>query len=184
LRENGKVEFLLPDTQAKPWHNSRQTRLKMHAKTKSRFVRRLAMGCGGLGAVLLSLTAWAKPEFHPGETWSDINGDPIQAHGGGVLVHSNVYYWYGEDRTPGGRGAVACYSSTNLYNWKREGVALSREALPQIDGRPTFVERPKVLFNPRTGKFVMWMHLEQRGYRFSRAGIAVSDKPAGPFTFL
>jgi hypothetical protein len=156
----------------------------MRLKTKSRFVRRLAMGCGWLGAGLLCLTAWAKPEFHPGEAWSDINGDPIQAHGGGILVHSNVYYWYGEDRTPGGHGAVACYSSTNLYGWKREGVVLPREALPQIDGRPTFVERPKVLFNPHTGKFVMWMHLEQRGYHFARAGIAISDKPAGPFTFL
>jgi len=79
---------------------------------------------------------------------------------------------------------VACYSSTNLYDWKREGVALSRETLPQIDGRPTFVERPKVLFNPRTGKFVMWMHLEQPGYHYARAGIATSDQPAGPFTFL
>jgi hypothetical protein len=156
----------------------------MRAKIKSRFIRRLAMNCGWLGVVLLSLTAWAKPEFHPGKVWLDTNGDPIQAHGGGILVHSNVYYWYGEDRTPGGHGAVACYSSTNLYDWKREGVALSRETLPQIDGRPTFVERPKVLFNPRTGKFVMWMHLEQPGYHYARAGIATSDQPAGPFTFL
>jgi len=146
--------------------------------------RRLVRPGFCLWAGMLCLTVWAGPEFRPGEAWLDANGAPIQAHGGGVLVHSNVYYWYGEDRTPGGHGTVACYSSTNLYDWKREGVALAREALPQIDGRPTFVERPKVLFNPRTGKFVMWMHLEQRGYRFSRAGIAISDQPAGPFTFL
>jgi hypothetical protein len=145
---------------------------------------RLAASLAWSGAVLLCISAGAKPEFRPGETWLDTNGDPIQAHGGGILVHSNAYYWYGEDRTPGEHGAVACYSSTNLYDWKREGVALAREALPQNDGRPAFVERPKVLFNPRTGKFVMWMHLEQRGYRFSRAGIAVSDRPAGPFAFL
>ena len=133
---------------------------------------------------MLCQVALAKPEFRPGEAWSDINGDLIQAHGGGILVRSNVYYWYGEDRTPGGQGAVACYSSTNLYDWKRERVALSRESLPLIDGRPTFVERPKVLFNPHTGKFVMWMHLEQRGYHFARAGIATSDQPSGTFTFL
>ena len=30
----------------------------------------------------------------------------------------------------------------------------------------------------------MWMHLDQDGYRFSRAGIATSDTPAGPFTFI
>ena len=30
----------------------------------------------------------------------------------------------------------------------------------------------------------MWMHLEQGGYRYSRAGIAIAENPAGPFTFL
>jgi len=137
-----------------------------------------------LGIVALHSTVWAKPHFQPGEVWLDTDGEPIQAHGGGILVRSNLYYWYGEDRTPGDRGAVACYSSTNLYEWKRERVVLSRDALPRVDGRATFVERPKVIFNPRTGKCVMWMHLEQRGYRFARAGIATSDSPTGPFTFL
>jgi len=125
----------------------------------------------------------ARAEFRPGEVWPDADGNPIQAHGGGVLVRSNVYYWYGEDRTPGGRGAVACYSSTNLSDWKREGVALSRDALPSVDGRSTFAERPKVIFNPRTGKYVMWVHLEQRGYHLASAGIATSSQAAGPFAF-
>jgi hypothetical protein len=170
--------FRRPDT-LKGGHPTRLFRQAL-----SKFVRCLAPARGWLGAALLCLNAWAGPEFRPGEVWLDTSGDPIQAHGGGILVHSNVYYWYGEDRTPGGSGAVACYSSTNLCDWKREGVALSRAALPRNDGRPAFVERPKVLFNPHTGKFVMWMHLEQRGYHFARAGIAISDQPAGPFTFL
>jgi beta-xylosidase len=136
----------------------------------------------GFGLLILSYATVAA-EFRPGEIWLDADGAPIQAHGGGVLVHSNKYYWYGEDRTPGRSGSVACYSSTNLYDWKREGVVLARTALPRIDGQGTFVERPKVIFNPRTKKFVMWMHLEQRGYRFSRAGIAVGDSPTGSFTF-
>jgi hypothetical protein len=133
---------------------------------------------------MLGLTVLARPEFRPGEAWLDSSGASIQAHGGGLLVYSNVYYWYGEDRTPGGNGVVSGYSSTNLFDWKREGAVLSREDLPQVNDRPTFVERPKVLFNPRTGKFVMWMHLEQPGYQYARAGIAVSDHPTGPFTFL
>ena len=99
-------------------------------------------------------------------------------------MRGSSYYWYGEDRTPEGPGAVACYSSTNLYDWKCEGVVLSKEALPRINDRRTFVERPKVIFNARTGKHVMWMHLEQWGYRLSRAGTALSDRPTGPFTFL
>ena len=82
-------------------------------------------------------------EFLPGQVWLDVEGKPIQAHGVGILVLSNKYYWYGEDRTFMGRGAVACYSSTNLYDWKSEGLALTREALPQAGGGRTFVEGRK-----------------------------------------
>lgn len=128
--------------------------------------------------------ARADSDFRPGEVWRDSDGNPIQAHGGGILVVGNVYYWYGEDRTPGIESAVACYSSTNLLDWKREGVALWRRDLPRVNGHRPFVERPKVIYNPRTTKFVMWMHLDQGRYLFSRAGIAVSDHPAGPFTFI
>lgn len=139
-----------------------------------------------LALVLLSTTALANDAFVPGEIWRDTDGNPIQAHGGGVLLHSNAYYWHGEDRTSGGRGAVACYSSTNLYDWKREGVALSRDVLPRSSTSRRgglFVERPKVIFNPATKKFVLWMHLEQGRYTYARAGVATSDTPAGPFTF-
>lgn len=136
----------------------------------------------------LSLIANAQPgataQFRPGEVWRDAAGNPIQAHSAGILVRSNVYYWHGEDRTPGQRGGVACYSSTNLFEWKREGVALAPESLPRVNDLRTFVERPKVIFNARTSQYVMWMHLEQGRYHFASAGIATSDKPAGPFTFL
>jgi hypothetical protein len=71
-----------------------------------------------------------------------------------------------------------------LSDWKREGVALWETNLPAIQYRQIFVERPKVIFNPRTKKFVMWMHAEQKRYHLARAGIAVSDTPVGPFTFL
>jgi Glycosyl hydrolases family 43 len=147
--------------------------------TRSRFVGSLVL------FLLVSLgSLCAAGEFRPGDPWLDTSGNLIQAHGGGILVHSNVFYWYGEDRTPGGSGAVACYSSTNLYDWKREGIALARAQLPRVDERRTFVERPKVVFNSHTGKFVMWAHMEQSGYKFSRAGIALSEQAAGPFAFL
>ncbi|MGE5568393.1 MAG: glycoside hydrolase family 43 protein [Rhodospirillales bacterium] len=43
---------------------------------------------------------------------------------------------------------------------------------------------PKVLFNARTGKYVMWMHLDADKYTVSEAGVAVADKPQGPFRFV
>lgn len=146
--------------------------------------RRARLRLSVLSALLAGSVSLASPQFQPGQVWSDTAGQPIQAHGGGILRHQGVYYWYGEDRTPGGTGAVSCYASTNLYDWTREGIALDRSALPRGEGQRTFVERPKVLFNQQTGKYVMWMHLEQRGYHYARAGIATSLTPAGPFTFL
>jgi hypothetical protein len=35
-------------------------------------------------------------QFKPGEIWTDTSGNPINAHGGGILYHNKVYYWYGE----------------------------------------------------------------------------------------
>ncbi len=126
----------------------------------------------------------ARKSFFPGQVWLDTDGKSIQAHGGGVIIRGDTYYWYGEDRTPGGKTGVSCYSSTDLYNWKHEGVALPHDALPSDIREASFIERPKVIYNPKTGKYVMWMHLEQRGYHYAQAGIAVSDTPAGPFVFV
>jgi hypothetical protein len=122
--------------------------------------------------------------FTPGEVWLDTSGQSIQAHGGGIIARGDTYYWYGEDRTSRSRTDVSCYSSTDLLNWKHEGVAFPHDALPEDIRATTFIERPKAIFNAKTGKYVMWMHLEQRGYHFAQAGIAVSDQPAGPFTFV
>jgi len=68
-----------------------------------------------------------------GEVWLDTEGVPIQAHGGGIMYDENTktYYWYGEDKTESNMGAgyvpmtgVHAYSSTDLYNWKNEGIVL------------------------------------------------------------
>ena len=139
---------------------------------------------GGLLGINATDVAAPPRTFTPGEAWLDTEGNPIDAHGGGVLQYDGVYYWYGEDRGQPPRGAVACYSSTNLLDWKRIGGVLLPGSLPQVNGSRTFVERPKVVFNPGTKKFVMWVHLEQGGYRFSRAGIAISDTPTNTFALL
>lgn len=36
--------------------------------------------------------------YYPGRVWLDTEGNPIQAHGGGILYdeRSKTYYWYGE----------------------------------------------------------------------------------------
>jgi hypothetical protein len=46
------------------------------------------------------------------------------------------------------------------------------------------LERPKVIYNYRTKEFVMWMHVDSADYRYARAGVAISEKPAGPYKYL
>lgn len=125
-----------------------------------------------------------------GKVWRDTDGNAINAHGGGILYHEGKYYWYGEHRPTGGfvtEKGVNCYSSTDLLNWKEEGIALavSQEAGSDIE-QGCIMERPKVIYNKLTGKFVMWLHLELKGqgYGAARTAVAVSDSPVGAYRFI
>ncbi|TAN35785.1 MAG: glycosyl hydrolase family 43 [Verrucomicrobia bacterium] len=140
-------------------------------------------------------------EFKPGQIWTDTDGVPINAHGGGTLFHNQMYYWYGEiktgktwtpecNRSWGGTRVesvgISCYSSKDLLNWKNEGTVL-----PAVQDNPQHelhkrkvLERPKVLFNQTTRKFVMWMHVDSEDYQLAHAGVAISDSPIGPFRYV
>lgn len=122
--------------------------------------------------------------------WKDIEGKEIQAHGGCILLHEGVYYWYGENKdtqTTSGRVdflGFSCYSSKNLTDWKFESVAFDPVGQEREELSAEAVgERPKVLYNTKTGKFVMWFHLDNKTYSFAKIGIAVSDSPVGPFIY-
>jgi len=131
--------------------------------------------------------------FQPGELWKDNKDVHINAHGGGILYHNKTYYWFGEHKIagPGGNSAqvgVHCYSSKDLYNWKDEGIAFSVDTTNKASDitKGCVIERPKVLFNPKTGKYVMWFHLELKGkgYSAARAAVAISDKVTGPYLYM
>ena len=121
-----------------------------------------------------------------GSKWTDTNGKRIQAHGGGILMRDDTYYWYGEDKTLGNynKTGVSCYSSKDLLTWKHEGVVLPKEKLPIEFQDKGVCERPKVIYSPATKKYVMWMHLDTANYSAATAGIAVADSPGGPFEYL
>ncbi|TFF38543.1 glycoside hydrolase family 43 protein [Mucilaginibacter psychrotolerans] len=131
-------------------------------------------------------------KFTPIAQWYDDKGVAINAHGGGILFKDNVYYWFGEHKVAGSAGntslvGVHCYSSTNLYNWKDEGIALPMSDDEQSDiVKGCVLERPKVIYNAKTKKYVMWFHLELKGkgYSAARTGLAVSDKPTGPYQYI
>ncbi|MCZ4222173.1 glycoside hydrolase family 43 protein [Pedobacter rhodius] len=131
-------------------------------------------------------------DFTPGKIWKDNNGIHINAHGGGIVYSKGLYYWFGEHKIEGEKGNTAqlgvhCYSSKDLYNWKDEGIALSvSEDLKSDIAKGCILERPKVVYNKKTKKFVMWFHLELlgKGYAAARAGVAIADKATGPYTFI
>ena len=84
------------------------------------------------------------------EWWKDVNNEYINAHGGGVLFHNGLYYWFGEHRPENGfttEVGVNCYASSDLQNWTHKGVALAVSEEPGSDiERGCIMERPKVIY--------------------------------------
>jgi hypothetical protein len=126
----------------------------------------------------------------PAAIWPDDRGHHIQAHGGGILKLGDTFYWFGEDRggevTPAKplERKVACYASKDLINWEfRNQVIRTGPPEPGI-GSPFVFERPKVFYNAKTGKFVMYVHLDDRLYKLARVAVYVSDTVDGDYTYL
>ena len=143
-------------------------------------------------ALLSTGTEAKNTSIKPGSIWPDNKGIQINAHGGGILELNGTYYWYGEHKIEGDAGnyaqvGVHCYSSKDLVNWKDRGIALA------VDNDSTsllvkgcIIERPKVIYNKKTKKFVMWFHheLKGQGYNAALTGLAISDKATGPFKYI
>ena len=118
---------------------------------------------------------------------------------------------------------IHMYSSKDLYNWKDEGVVLkTMDNEEQFDTDPYFkslygdltdqekkdiyvdlwagdsdkgcvMERPKMLYNEKTGKYVIWFHADgtspyasdsSSNYAKAKAGIAISDNVNGPYKLV
>ncbi len=182
--ENGKWATLTvrPDgTVDRPDHGQPQRyRIAGKAEPPEILVQKL-LGTGEL-----------RHQFVNDRPWPDDKGVHINAHGGGILYHEGVYYWFGEHKVGGSIGNTAqvgvhCYRSTDLYNWTDAGIALavSQEPASEIV-KGCIIERPKVIYNAATKTFVMWFHLElkDQGYSAARVGVAVSQSPEGPYRYL
>lgn len=163
LQENGLVGYVQPIGERADQHRN---------------VCPATTGDFGVGAFLLAASEMvkyvsAKSSFSPGAIWRDDQVNHINAHGGGILYHEGTYYWYGEHRPQHGfitEEGVTCYSSKDLYNWKYEGVVMpvsGNEESPIVKG--CIIERPKVIYNEATKKFVMYFHLELKGQGYAAA---------------
>lgn len=131
--------------------------------------------------------------FRPGQIWLDTEGRRIQTHGGSVMYIDGIYYWYGEnkERTTGDspiwHWGVRCYTSRDLYNWEDKGIIIPPE--PENPDSPlhpyAHMDRPHILYNRDTRKYVCWLKImghREREDRVQRETILTADHILGPYT--
>jgi hypothetical protein len=119
-----------------------------------------------------------------GTQFTDTSGAIVHAHGGGVLQVGSYYYWFGENRNANNTfKAVSAYRSTDLRTWEFRGNVLTPSSASELS--VANIERPKVIYNAATGKYVMWMHKENgTDYGEARAAVATSSTVDGAYTYL
>ncbi|MFF1874077.1 RICIN domain-containing protein [Streptomyces sp. CB03911] len=115
--------------------------------------------------------------------FTDPSGNPVHAHGGGVVKVDQYYYWFGEDRNADNTFRyVSVYRSTDLKTWEFRNHALTQATDPELGSAN--IERPKVMYNAATHQFVMWMHKENSAdYGEARAAVAVSGTVDGDYSY-
>lgn len=118
-----------------------------------------------------------------GTQFTDTAGNPLHAHGGGVLKVDGWYYWFGENRNTNSTFRyVSVYRSQDLANWEFRNHVLTQATDPELASAN--IERPKVIYNPATKQFVMWMHKElASGYGQARAAVATSSTVDGDYSY-
>ena len=121
-----------------------------------------------------------------GDGATDLNGNHNADAGS-----SGTYYWYGEHSFKAGAahelGGIACASTDDLVTWRNEGIMLHYANITDMvygTKGPFVVERPKVIYNAKTSKYVMWLNIDNEERTLGLAGVAISDYANGPFDFL
>ncbi len=134
--------------------------------------------------------------------WYDTDGKIINASDGGIIYADGKYHWYGMAFRPlpfvsgpnGGQMTdvgVVMYESSDLYNWKYEGVILEVSTDPESElYAPMRFERPKIIYNEKTKQYVLWCHYVKYpgnhgdGIGEADLGLAVCDTVNGKYKWL
>jgi hypothetical protein len=122
--------------------------------------------------------------IYSGTPWFDQNGNVVSAHGANIIKDKGKFYLFGEAHsdTSNAFAGFNCYSSKDLYNWKFERIALPVQKLGKL-GLNSVGERVKVMKNPKTKEYVMFMHADSITYKDQFVGYATSKKITGPYEF-
>ena len=71
--------------------------------------------------VASAVQAQKNETFRPKEIWNDTDGNPVNAHGGGILYHKGTYYWYGEYKV--GKTILPDWATWECYRTDVTGVS-------------------------------------------------------------
>lgn len=134
--------------------------------------------------------------------WYDTDKNIINASDGGIIYADGAYHWYGQAMRALKNGAdgtggqstvtgVVMYKSADLYKWEYEGVILPCSDDPESELYPPMrFERPKIIYNEKTKKYVLWCHYvkypgdhgDEEGT--ADAGVAICDTVNGEYQWL
>ncbi|CAH7686879.1 glycosyl hydrolase family 43 protein [Phakopsora pachyrhizi] len=123
----------------------------------------------------------------PGAEWKDTDGNLIQAHGAGIIKVKDTWYWFGEDKTKNNHAflGISCYSSRDLASWKRHPNVLQvSEDDNSALNKNQVIERPKVIYNAKTKKYVMYFHYDSSNYGLAQVGVATSTRVDRDWKFI
>ena len=137
--------------------------------------------------------------IYSGVPWLDTSGNLVNAHGPGFIQVGNTYYMVGEQRSGANdtyTGApingedtftgINMYSTTDFVSWTFVGTVVT--PIPgTILAPPNYGERPKILYNASTSKYVIYIKaLNYVGnppvYTGSYA-VLTSSNIAGPYAY-
>ena len=119
-----------------------------------------------------------------GDFWQDTAGNRIEAHGAGLIRVADTWYWIGEDKSAnsGNFKAVNCYASKDLSHWEFKHAIITRQTSTELGAADRIIERPKVIYNEASKKYVMWLHWEGASYATAEAGVFTSTTVDGDYT--
>ncbi len=151
----------------------------MRRKTMALLWSTLFVCCGSVYAQVKE--AWTT--ITNGAQWTDTDGNVVHAHGAGFLKVGDTWYMIGEDRGNPRFPDVNMYSSKDLQTWTFERKIIKNGVTHPRLGKDRFIERPKLMYCKRTGKYVVWCHWEARNYGASEAAVFYCDSVNGDYKF-
>ena len=140
-----------------------------------------------------------KAAITSGVIWKDDQGRPVELHGLGLLappLHplgtSGKYYFVGTSKKTQSSAwlssGINLYSTFDLQHWHFEAQIFTNESIttpiPTGEALQYRMERPKLLYNALTKKYVLYFHLDSSHFKMGMVAVATSNTIDGDYKFV